>query len=348
MTMPARLEAIVREVLPRDPSDLFLLPGEPPALRVPPDFVIERLDQDPLTEQEVESIATALAGHEALTALGARDARIRRRCGVAGEFGLTVSIAKALGVYTIACRFMQPRIPSIEEVSLPAAMVAMADAPNGLVLFSGPMGSGKTTSMLALLDHINATKAAHICTVEDPVNVYITPRKAIVQQREVGEDVPTILAGIQAALSQDLDVLMVDELKNVAELEGCFAAAETGHLVLTQVHEETPTGAIRRVLDVFPEEMQERARRALAAKLRAVCSQRLIRRKDGRGRVAVYAVLIPDEETREAIAHGGDLASRETPWPAGCQTLPDALATLVRDGVVSKEAAAGLAAPEGW
>jgi twitching motility protein PilT len=189
------------------------------------------------------------------------------------------------------------------------------------------------------VDHINGHRACHICTVEDPVIVPIPAKKALVQQRCVGADVPNTLAGIQAAMRQDLDVLFINEIKTVEELEAVISVAEQGHLVITVFHAAaTPEESVRRMIDVFPEDVRDVSRRAIAGSLRAVCAQRLLPRVGG-SRVAAYAVLIPDDEMRNAIAGGRDFMKRENPMPEGCQTMPEHIERLRDEGVISGETA---------
>jgi len=167
----------------------------------------------------------------------------------------------------------------------------------------------------------------------------VAPKKALVQQREIGVDVPNALSGIEAARHQDLDVLLIGEIATVEELQACITTAETGHMVLTQLHAETPEGAIQRMIDVFPEDIRQVSRKALASVLRGVSAQRLLPKTDGKGRLAAYGVLIPDDEMRTAIAEGRDFMARKTPWPEGCQTMAEHIERLRAEGEITDETA---------
>ena len=336
--LPPELERLVREAVERDASDLFLIPGEPPAMRL--QGCLERTEAEPLTADEIEQMATAAIGKENMARIGTEIGTFGRWCGSPGEYSASICVARTHGEYSIAFRVMLPYIPTIAEVSLPEAMIQAGQSPNGLVVFAGKVGSGKTTSLYSLVDHINGQTACHICTVEGHSHLYINPKKALVQQREVGVDVPNVLAGIEAAANQDLDVLLIGEITNVEELQAGITVAETGHLVITQLHPPaSPEAAIQRMIDVIPEDVRAVSRAAIARVLRAVSAQILLPRADGAGRVAAYGVLIPDDEMRQAIAEGRDFMARKTPMPEGCQTIAQDVQRLQKEGVIAAETA---------
>ncbi|MFC1736959.1 ATPase, T2SS/T4P/T4SS family [Candidatus Hydrogenedentota bacterium] len=225
-------------------------------------------------------------------------------------------------------------------------MLEAVMSPTGLVIFSGLAGSGKATTAYTALDYINANSPCHICTVEDAMTVQITPKKAIVQQREIGVDVPNCLAGIHAAARQDLDVLFIGEIKTFEELRAAITIAETGHLVITVFHSAAmPEDVIRRMIDVTPDELRDVTRRALAGALRGISTQILLP-KEAKGRTAAYAVLIPDDEMRRAMLEERDFMDRKT-LPEGSRTMAEDIEALRRDGVISDATAtralAGLA-----
>ena len=190
------------------------------------------------------------------------------------------------------------------------------------------------------LEYINANSACHICTVEDPILTKLTPKKALIQQREVGADIPHTLAGIHAARKQDLDVLFVSEITCLKELQACITVAETGHLVIMVLNAVSkPEEVIQRLLDVFPEDLKDVSRQALAGVLLGVSTQRLLPRIDKQGSVAAYEVLIPDQEIRQAIAEGTDFMVRAAHLPKGCQTLEQDIWRLQKEGISSPEIA---------
>jgi len=335
--LPSELERLVREAVDRDASDLFLIPGEPPAMRLR--GVIERMDVDALTAEAVRSMAEEVIGRENLVQIGPKLARFQQWCGSPGEFNLSVCVARSHGDYTIAFRIMPTRIFTADEVSMPPAIVKAAAPLHGLIVLSGLTGSGKTTTVYALLDHINATAGGcHICTVEGPSHMLIPSKKALVQQREIGVDVPDALAGIQASADQDLDVLYIGDEADTEALLAGIGLADMGHLVITQMHATAPEDVISRIIDAFPDAARDLYRRMLARVLRAVSAQILLPRAGGKGRVPAYGILIPDEEMRQAIAEGRDFMERRTPWPEGCQTIAEHLQRLLGEGIVSEEA----------
>jgi len=340
MNIPARLQAVIDQARARDASDIFLIPGEPPALRVR--GAIERGEDDPLTPDEVADFAAAIIGKDKLQKIGDEVGLVNSRLVLPGEplANARAGIARSNGNVSVVIRIFPPRVCTLEEVGYPKAMLGVIAVHWGLVVLCGRVGSGVNTSAYSLLDHINSEWPSHICTVEDPIVTRITPKKALVQQREVGVDAPNTLAGIRAAMAQDLDVLFVPEVKCLEDLEACLTAAETGHLVITELNGVgTPEGAIQRMVEGFPDDVRPTIRRIIAGVLRGISYQRLLCRADRPGRVAAYGVLLPDEEMRAAIAEGRDFMVRRTPMPAGCQTLEDDIHRMQREGIVSEDEA---------
>ena len=332
-----KLYDLLQTAVKQNASDLFLVPGEPPALRL--NGLIERTDANPLSAEEIEGIAAAALGSDEIKRIGAEVGQIHRAIRVSGMPSMRLCVARATGCYTIVANIMMSGIYSVEELAIPKAMIQATMARWGLIVFSGLAGSGKSTSAYALVDYINSQNACHISTIEDPISVEIPSKKAIVQQRELGVDVPDIASGVHAAMGQDLDVLFINEVYSAEDLQACLAPAETGHLVITVLHSAaSPEETIRRMIDVFPEEARDVSRRTLANVLRGVSAQRLLPHVKG-GRVAAYGVLIPDDEMRTAIAQGRDFMKRETPFPDGCQTIAEEVEKFRRDGIVSEETA---------
>ncbi len=335
--LPKQVTELVDKAVEQQASDLFLVPGEPPAMRI--DGVLQRTESPKLEAGEVKEMAAAIVGSEELDRIGPEVGELHRSYQLSGNRNVRFGVARSGGNYTIVAALMVFELPSVEQLNMHPAILEGASAPYGLVIFSGPYGSGKTTSMLSVLDHLNAAGPVHICTVEDPMHWRLTPKEAIVQQREVGRDVPNCLSGIHAAMQQDLDILMVGEIKTVEELTASISVAETGHLVLSQLHASTAAGAIQRMMDVFPPDMQELSRRALAQSLRVVSSQRLLPKAGGKGRLAVFDILTPNDAIRDAIATGQPLLSDDAPLPEGCLRMTDHIRELERDGAITPEVA---------
>ncbi len=283
------MEDLLRLVLEEGASDLHLSVGTPPALRRHGRLV--KLTTRPLTPEDTETLARAITSD-------ANFARVNEQGSV--DFGFSykdqdrfrVSVYRQQGSIALALRIIPKRMMSIEEIGLPPAMRSLLETPRGLILVTGPTGSGKTTSLASLLDAINTTRDSHIITIEDPIE-YVHPHKlGIVNQREVGVDVPTFPDGLRRALRQDPDVILVGEMRDLETMETAITAAETGHLVFSTLHTTGAARTVDRIVDAFPSTQQEQIRVQLAANLKAVLSQILIPTLDGRGRVAAFELMI--------------------------------------------------------
>lgn len=330
------LDRILQEATDRVASDVFLIPDEPVAFRV--QGRIERSHCEPLTAPRIAEIAAAAVGQDELRRIRPETGGALTSCGIPGVADGRMTVATAMGEHTIVIRMLPGTVVDAKAAGVPDVLLQASDAANGLIVVGGPTGSGKTTVALSLLDYINATRPVHIITVEDPVLARLTPKQALVQHREVGTDIPDTVSGIRWALKQDPDILYVSELKSLGELEAVVTMADAGHLVLTVMHGFSPEDIVQRILDVHPPETREAFRRRLASVLRAVSVQRLLRKAGGKGRVAAYGVLIPDDATRQAIVAGTELKERSAPLPEGCRTLADDIRRLREEGIVSADA----------
>ena len=327
---------MVREASERDASALLLVPGVPPSLRVRGEM--ERLEDDPTTAEETREIAFATVGEERVCRIGPEVGEAHRSFRV-DDIQIGVFVARVGGEFSISISIFPSRIFDTDEIGMPKGILDACECRSGIIVFSGLAGSGKTTTAYAALDHINKTRACHICTVEDPIVCSLSQGNALVQQREIGWDLPDNLAGIKAAIVQDADVIFVMEVETFDDLQGCITAAETGRLVLMVLHPAaTPSEAIRRMIEVFPEELRESGRRSLANSLRAVSTQ-LLMPKNGGGRVPAYGVLTPDDEMRSSILSGRDVLERTLPLPAGCLDIAGEIDRLRASQIISEEAA---------
>jgi twitching motility protein PilT len=241
----------------------------------------------------------------------------------------------------MAIRRVRSEIPTIEELRLPQAVRGLADSPRGLVLVTGPTGTGKTTTIAAMIGHINATRRAHIVTVEDPIEVVHEDDLSIIQQREVGLDTDSYGNALRHIVRQDPDVIFVGEIRDAESALSAIQAAETGHLVISTLHTIDCLETVNRVLDLFPPQMTKEVRTSFAGALRGIVSQRLVQRADGKGRVPTCEILIntgrvfdrlvdPDETESilEVMADGGFY---------GMQTFDQHLVELVNEGLVDLE-----------
>lgn len=331
------LEKLVREGLEKQATDLFLVADEPPALRIKDR--IERSDSASITAEQISEIARAVFSTEELESVGRETGEIHRSVALDGRMNVRLTVASCCGQNTVSVQLGGPQVASVEQIRVPQAILDSVMKLKGLVIFSGLNGSGKATTAYTVLDYVNSNVGCHICTVEDPVYVRLTPKKSLIQQREVGLDVPDGASGVRAAIAQDADVIFVSDMKSLEQMEACIAAAETGHLVIVVFHfAATPQEVVQRIAESFPEGERSLLRRALAQSLNLACSQVLLPATNGR-RVAAYSVLIPDEEMREAMAEAKDVFYRRGPMPEGCQTFDDSISQLEEDGLISSQTA---------
>jgi twitching motility protein PilT len=245
------------------------------------------------------------------------------------------------GRRALALRLMHSRIPSFDEILLPHAVRDLSRLHQGLVLFTGPTGSGKSTSMAALVDAINATRPCHVITIEDPIEYLHQNRRAIVHQREVGVDAQSFARALRAALREDPDVVLVGEMRDLESIAITLTLAETGHLVLSSLHTNDAAQALDRIVDVFPAERQAQIRLQLASVLSGVVAQRLVPRTGG-GLVAAYEVLIATSAVSNLIREGKTRQIRNAMQmgiASGNQTLEMSLNALAADGVITADTA---------
>ncbi len=283
------MEDLLRLVIDEGGSDLHLSVGSPPAVRLRGELV--KLGLARLTPDDTEQLARAITSDTNLQ-------RVNESGSV--DFGFTfrekdrfrVSVYRQKGHMGLALRLIPRHLMSLEDIGFPAAVRELLYLPRGLVLVTGPTGSGKTTTLASMIDAINATTQSHIMTVEDPIEYYHDHQKSLVNQREVGVDVPNFPEGLRRALRQDPDVILVGEMRDLETIETAITAAETGHLVFSTLHTTGAARTVDRVVDAFPVGQQEMVRTQLSTNLKAVISQLLIPRLDGKGRVAAFEIMI--------------------------------------------------------
>jgi twitching motility protein PilT len=332
-----QLEEALRKAADLGASDVHLVPDEPVVFRV--HGKLQRDSGDPLTADGLRAIAVAAIGEEAVGKIATQSGKVTTSCGIPGVIDGQLTIAQSMGNCTLTILVLPGIVLTAEQTGAPEALVKAVEADCGIVVVGGVVGSGKTTTAISLVDHINATRPVHILTAENPVCARLVSKQGLVQQREIGTDVPGAIEAMRSALQQDLDVFYLSELRTQAELEGIITLAETGHLVIVSAHGATPEDIIQRFVEVFTGETRPIWTRRFAQMLRAVSVQKLLRNASGKGRVAAYAVLTPDDETREAMLKGDDLRKRSKPLPKGCQTLADHIRRLEKEGLVTKETA---------
>ncbi|MHC4108917.1 MAG: ATPase, T2SS/T4P/T4SS family [Planctomycetota bacterium] len=314
-----------------DVSAVLLVPNEPMSFRV--DGQIERTDGDALSPDEIRDIAAAALGEECLSRVGGEVSDAMTSCALPGVVDGRLCVVRTQGSYSIVIRILpRANLSNLAEtIGAPCALIEAAFASSGLVIVSGPARSGKTTTQYALLSELNKQRACHICTVEYVIAMHIPAQTAIVQQREIGIDIPDCIGGIRASVAQGADVLMVGEIRSAQDLEACIRVGYLGRLVITQLHVPTPEGAVARMI----QHVDETTRQQLARSLRAVAAQHLIPAAGRDGHVAAFGLLIPDDAMRQAIVDGRDVLEREAPLPEGCRSLRDDIARLLREGAIT-------------
>ncbi|OMF21449.1 type IV pili twitching motility protein PilT [Paenibacillus sp. FSL H8-0548] len=257
--------------------------------------------------------------------------------GVAGLARFRINAYKQRGSVGLAIRIVPSVIPTMEELRLPRIAAEFAKKPQGLLLVTGPTGSGKSTTLASIIDHMNRTENSHIITLEDPIEFIYDHKKSMVNQREVGLDTPSFSHGLRSALRQDPDIILVGELRDLETISTAISAAETGHLVFGTLHTADAPQTIDRIIDVFPPAMQAQIRIQLAAVLLGVISQRLLPRADGKGRTAAFEVLVNTPAVANLIRVEKIYQIRsvmQTGKALGMQTMEYALRELVQQGTV--------------
>ena len=298
------LATLIQEACANNVKEVFLLPGRPPCLRRE-DGLASTMSAV-LSPDDTATVARALCGDEGIQRLAVRGFN-RTRIPAPEGFDASATIARAQGGYTITIRLRQvdPNTLSLEALAVPTQLRAMIEHTHGLVLVTGPHGSGRSTTLYALAHHL-ASKPLHLCTVEDPIEHVLSANTGLVQQRQVGRDVPDATTGILAAMHQDVDVVVVFDLPDFDTLMAAVTAAETGHLVLVQVQGSSPVEALRRIIGAAPDDVRELFQTQLAAVLLGVSTQRLHSKPQG-GLRAVYGILTATDALRNALRNGEDL-----------------------------------------
>lgn len=333
------LRAGLDALFQRGASDLYLSAGNRPAIRV--DGAVTPLDLPPPAPATLQAVVEALVGPERARRLEAeREADLSFAYGDQGR--IRANLFYAQGTLALACRLIPHAIPTMAALDLPPGAQRLADQPRGLVLVTGPTGSGKSTTLAAMVRHINETQPVHIVTIEDPIEYVHRPARAVIEQREVGHDTRTFAHGLRAALRQNPDVVLIGEMRDPETIGIAVTLAETGHLVFATLHTADAPGAVDRIIDVFPAAQQQQIRIQLAASLMGVVAQLLLPRVDG-GRVACFEVMLATPAVRGQIREGKTQSLRTTIITGvadGMQTMEMSLADRVRRGLVRWEDAA--------
>ncbi len=332
-----RMDDLLELAVQEGASDLHLAVGLPPVMRI--HGSLAPLDAEPLAPEDTDRLMRSFAPEHHVKLLEANGG---------SDFGFSfrhlarfrVSIFRQKGHVGIVLRQIPSKMLSLEEIGLPAQLKDLLFKPRGLILVTGPTGSGKTTTLASMLNIINQERDCHIITIEDPVEYYHGHKKSVVTQREVGVDVPTFKEALRRALRQDPDVILVGEMRDLETMEAAITAAETGHLVFATLHTTGAARTVDRIVDAFPTNQQEQVRTQLSTSIVAVISQILMPRKDRPGRIAAFEIMIATPSIRSLIRENKTFritSDLQTGAKWGMQTLDAHLLELWRGGKISYE-----------
>ena len=325
-------------------SDLIMSPGSFPVVEVSGKLVPVKVSgMAPLSPEDTRRIAYELIGSnkqatDALQTMGACDVSYR----VPGHCRFRVNVFQQRGSHAIVMRVIPQTIPSLADLHLPPQLSEIVDLRNGLVLVTGPTGSGKSSTLAAIIDRINESHAYHILTIEDPIEFMHRHKRSIIHQRELHSDTPSFALALRAALRQAPKVILVGEMRDKETIEIALEASETGHLVLSTLHTIDASKTVERIVGVFPMAEQHTIRNRLAKSFRFIVSQRLIPRKDGNGRVAIVEILKSTLRTREYLEKGEQegktlLEAMQDGDTEGMQHFDGEIEKLVRAGLVDMD-----------
>ena len=336
------LNEILQVALRGGASDIHLKAGLPPMFRVDGNLVPLK-DARRLPPEEISRMAFGIMNDYQKEKFKAQN-ELDLAYGVPGLGRFRVNVFQQRGTIGAVLRVIPFKISTIEQLLLPKVLEKIAAEQRGLILVTGTTGSGKSTTLAAMVDHINTNETCHIMTIEDPIEFLVRDKRSIVNQREVGVDTMSFGQALKSALRQDPDVILVGEMRDSETIETALTAAETGHLVLSTLHTLDATETISRIISAFPPHQQKQVRLQLGSVLRGVVSQRLVPRADGKGRVAAVEVLVANSRVREMVEDKDrtkeiSTAIAQSYTTYGMQTFDQSLMLLFRQNVITYEEA---------
>lgn len=331
------IERLVADAAARGTSDIHVVCGVPVKLRI--NGQLQDADDHILTDEDCEAVGKALAGkdYESIAHKGELDLAAT----IAGH-RVRINLFRQQGNLSAAIRILNDRIPDISVLGLPPVVEQFSTWQKGIILVTGETGSGKSTTLAAILDKINHTRREHIITLEDPIEYIYKPDMCLINQREIGKDTASYAEGLRAILREDPDVILIGEMRDLETIETALTAAETGHLVFATLHTNSAVDSIDRIVDVFPAERQQQIRLQLSGCLRAVLAQQLLLKKDGSGRVAACEVMVVTNALKNLIREGKTpqmTSAMLSSAKEGSITMDNFLIKLVQTGVISREMA---------
>jgi twitching motility protein PilT len=332
------IDDLLAVMVERSASDLHLAAGSPPVIRV--NGRLHRLpDYDKLDSEVTRELIYRILSTEQQKVLETKR-QIDFSHTIPGLARFRVNAYFQRESVGAAFRLIPAQIKSLEQLAMPPRLYELADKPRGLVLVTGPTGSGKSTTLASLLDHINQSRHEHILTIEDPIEFLHWHRSCIVNQREIGPDATSFAEALRSALRQDPDVILVGEMRDLETIGTALTAAETGHLVFATLHTQSAPQTIDRIIDVFPAGQQGQVRVQLAATLQGIVTQNLVPTADGAGRVAALEILVPDDAVRNLIRQAKVeqiYSVMQTSSSRGMQTMEQSLADLIIRRVITAD-----------
>jgi twitching motility protein PilT len=337
---PLSIDALLERMVALNASDLHITVGAAPVVRV--NGTLQPLEgTEALTPDQTHQLL-----YRVLSTEQQKQLEIKRQIDMAhsipGLARFRVNVYFQRETLGAAFRLIPAEIKTLEELGIPSSLHALTERPRGLVLVTGPTGSGKSTTLAALIDEINRKRHEHILTIEDPVEFVHRHKKCIVNQREVGPDTPSFSEALRAALRQDPDVILLGEMRDLETIGTAITAAETGHLVFATLHTQSAPSTVDRIIDAFPASQQEQVRVQLAATLEGIVTQALLPTADGAGRVAALEILYPDDAVRNLIRQGKVeqvYSVMQTGTGKGMQTMEQALSDLTLRQIITLETA---------
>jgi twitching motility protein PilT len=335
------IRSVLEKMIAARASDLHLKVGTPPVVRV--DGVLYTLEEPAPNAEDLRAVVQQLLSEEQRAYFSTHN-EIDFAFGVAGVARFRVNIFMQRGSPALALRHVPVDVPTIEDLSLPALVREMAFAPRGLIVITGRTGSGKSTTLAAMIDALNRVTTRNVITVEDPIEFLHRDRQSFIHQREVGLDTRSFHDGLRYVLRQDPDIILVGEIRDLETMSTVLMAADTGHLVLSTLHTTNVVQTIQRMISFYPPHQHDEVRMSIAGNLRAVICQRLVPRRDGGGRVPAVEIMVNTPTIREFILNAEKLpliqsAVAEGVTQYGMQTFDQSVLHLLRKGLITEEEA---------
>jgi twitching motility protein PilT len=330
---------VLLQVMERKASDLHLTAGSPPMIRH--HGRLHALDYPRLTPQTTREVIYSILTNDQRQRLET-DWQIDLAYSIPGKARFRVNAYFQRAALSAAFRLIPHEMPKLGTLGVPPVLEEFTKKPRGFVLVTGPTGSGKSTTLAAMIDLINDTRHEHILTIEDPIEFLHRHKKCIVNQRELGADSQSFALGLKAALRQDPDVILVGEMRDLETISTALTAAETGHLVFATLHTQDTAQTVDRIVDVFPPDQQQQVRVQLSISLQGIVTQQLLPKADGQGRVVATEVLVPTPGVRNLIREGKThqiYSALQTGGQHGMQTMDSSLSQLVREHKITRELA---------